>query len=117
MAPLEDTQSYARGPVQARMKTMRTGTGVSYRVVDESNAEPRAACSASSQWLAGWLQATNTKAYTANVNLMDPKQRRPANEVADWCQGEELKLWSPDDRRPLASLTVQHEYDKAITGK
>ena len=39
-------------------------------------------------------------------SVHDPKQRRTANEIADWCTGEPFKLWSVSDNKYIQSLDV-----------
>ena len=63
-------------------------------------------CSEDHAKLAEMLAARDVKAYLPNVSVNDPKQRKPANEVSDWCAGEGMKLWSTKDHRPLASLSM-----------
>ena len=41
-----------------------------------------------------------------NISVTDPKQRKPANEVTDWCEGEGFKLWSTSEHRYVPSMQV-----------
>ena len=57
-----------------------------------------------------WLHKNNLKAYTANTNLMDPKQRRDGNLLTSWCSGEAVKLWDTVKHRPVSDygLSAAH---------
>ena len=47
-------------------------------------------------WLREMLQKENLKAYNSSISVSDPKNRKSANEVIDWCKtdGFNFKLWS-----------------------
>ena len=40
------------------------------------------------------------------VSTSDPKQRRAANEVKNWCEGDAFKLWNTDESRFVPTLDV-----------
>ena len=85
-----------------RMKTMRTTTGVSYRVpLERTDADQL--CPDSTKWLVGHLQETGNVAYTVATNLRDPKQRRAGNEIYNWCAGDPFQLWSEKLGRPISN--------------
>jgi len=44
-------------------------------------------------WLSAVLAENGLRAYHGAVALNDPKQRRPINELWNWCQGDGLQLW------------------------
>lgn len=92
------------------MKTMRTTTGVSYRVeVERTDATEM--CPESSQWLAGHLASTGYKAYLMSANLRDPKERRPGNELYNWCAGDPFQLWSPSEGRPISTHATMTAFE------
>lgn len=83
---------------------MRTSNGSVIRVEDQPEQPLR--CPADMSWLKQQLATHSLKAYKASVSVHDPKSRKLANEVADWCKGDELKLWSSIDHGYVESLTV-----------
>ena len=66
----------------------------------------QARCSEDMAWLATALSARGIKAYLPSISVSDPKNRKPANEVTDWCAGEGFKLWSTKEHRFVPSLDV-----------
>ena len=46
------------------------------------------------------------KAYIPSISENDPKSRKPANEVNDWCKGEGFKLWSTITHASVPSLEL-----------
>ena len=52
------------------------------------------------------VQANGLRAYKGDVSVSDPKQRRPANEVSNWCTGDALKLWSIADNKYVPGLAI-----------
>ncbi len=52
------------------------------------------------------LAQRGIKAYSPNISVSDPKQRKAANEVKDWCRGEGLKLWSTETNSYVPSLNL-----------
>jgi hypothetical protein len=87
---------------------LRSGSSSSIHVSDD---ERQARCPESSRWMAAWLYQSGVKAYGAQVNVFDPKQRRHANQIDHWCYGDRVKLWDALDRRPIPSLSAQHAFD------
>ena len=63
-------------------------------------------CSADHRWLQEELTSKGIKAYIPSVSVNDPKQRKPANEISDWCKGDDFKLWSTRDHAYVPSLVV-----------
>lgn len=61
-------------------------------------------CTEDHTWLQSVLASRNIKAYLPSVSVSDPKQRRPGNEVVDWCSGEGFKLWSTAENRYIPTL-------------
>ena len=49
-------------------------------------------------------QASGLRAYKGDVSVSDPKQRRPANEVSNWCTSDALKLWSVSENKYVPGL-------------
>ena len=85
-----------------RMKTMRTTTGVSYRVEIE-RTDLGQLCPESTQWLAQQLRKDGNVAYTVETNLRDPKQRRAGNMIWNWCAGDPFQLWNEELGRPISN--------------
>jgi hypothetical protein len=52
------------------------------------------------------LAKHNVKAYSPNISVNDPKQRKHANELQDWCKGEGMKLWSTETNSYVPSLEL-----------
>ena len=63
-------------------------------------------CSADHAWLQEQLAARGIKAYLPTISVTDPKQRKPANEVVDWCAGEGIKMWSVAESRYVPSISL-----------
>ena len=63
-------------------------------------------CTADHVWLQSALAQRGVKAYLPSISVNDPKQRRPANELTDWCWGDGFKLWSTTEHRYVPSLVV-----------
>ena len=63
-------------------------------------------CTEDHAWLQSALAQRGVKAYLPNISVTDPKQRKPANEVTDWCEGEGFKLWSTSEHRYVPSMQV-----------
>merc|ERR1719473_349284 len=96
----------------ARMQTFRTANGSSVRVEIEPAQTLR--CADSAHWLREALAARGAKAYLPSISVHDPKQRKAANEVVDWCSGEEMKLWSTAEHRFIPSLDILSQSGKPI---
>lgn len=77
------------------MATRRLPNGSTYRV---SSSETAVRCPEDMRWLRRHLDQHRLKAYVPSVSVKDPKNRRPANEVVDWCASDGydrvFKLWS-----------------------
>ena len=63
-------------------------------------------CSDDHRWLHDALAQRGLKAYLPSISVTDPKNRKPANEVSDWCKNEGFKLWSTTDNKYVASLDI-----------
>ena len=99
---------------RATFRTRRTSTGACFREVVPTE---RQECPESSAWLASWLSENGYKAYTADTNVLDPKQRREGNLLSNWCGGDaSLKLWDPKALRPVASSTAPHAFEQSSPG-
>merc|ERR1711939_810108 len=88
----------------ARLKTQKSENGSSFRIELSPATLPR--CSSDTMWLHEQLADRGIKAYKPTVSVNDPKQRKPANEMVDWCQGDGLKLWSTTEHRYVESLLL-----------
>ncbi len=93
-----------------KVKTMRTENGSSVQREVEPFVPQR--CPADAQWLKDVLQANGLKAYKPSISVTDPKQRRPANEVRDYCSGDNFKLWSVNERRYVPVLEAPATRDR-----
>tara|TARA_B100000945_G_scaffold318477_1_gene323398 strand:+ start:568 stop:798 length:231 start_codon:yes stop_codon:yes gene_type:complete len=62
-------------------------------------------CPEDMRWLHKVLITNNYKAYIPSISVKDPKNRKKANEISDWCKGEGLKLWS-DKKNQFIPNTV-----------
>jgi len=89
------------------MKTRKTENGSTYRVPVPSE-DIGTGCADDMKWLQGVLMSRGLKAYRADISVRDPKQRRPSNEVTDWCKGAPLKLWNTNTREYMPSVEVQY---------
>ena len=78
------------------MTTRRSSNGSSYRIPSDSLQAPR--CPEDMEWLNRHLNMHRLKAYVPTISVRDPKNRRPSNEVVDWCVSDgysgAFKLWS-----------------------
>jgi len=86
----------------AKLKTFRTNNG-SVMQAEVAPAQPLR-CPEDHRWLQGVLASHNFKAFSPQTSVTDPKQRRSANELHDYCAGDHMKLWSATDRGPVESL-------------
>jgi len=87
----------------ARLQTFRSSNGSTYRV--ETPGQPLR-CSEDAAWLQQQLAARGVKAYKPGISVNDPKQRKAANELVDWCSGESFKLWDRTKNAYVPSLTL-----------
>lgn len=74
-------------------------------------------CPADYSWLQQQLATRNLKAYKADISVHDPKQRKVANEVSDWCAGDAYKLWSTTENRYVPFLNIDGRRLRSVPTK
>ena len=99
-----DMGSTAQPMAPAKVQTFRTNNGSSVRI-QTVPAQPMR-CSEDMAWLANALASKGIKAYNPSISVNDPKNRRPANEISDWCKGEGFKLWDTQSHKYLPNLSL-----------
>ncbi|KAL1522024.1 hypothetical protein AB1Y20_021669 [Prymnesium parvum] len=86
-----------------RFRTLRRKNSSAHRVPIASDPPQ---CPSETVWLKQTLQAHGLRAYQAHIAVNDPKQRRKANEISDWCQLDPMKLWSEKTKQYVPMLEV-----------
>ena len=99
---IDESQDLAVRALSPRPK--RSPGGLSLTGVEPRVWQMR--CTEDHVWLQSALAQRGVKAYLPTISVNDPKQRRPANELTDWCSGDGFKLWSTTEHRYVPSLVV-----------
>jgi hypothetical protein len=86
----------------ARLKTFKTDNGSSIRI--ETAPAQQLRCPDEHMWFKAFLQSRHLKAYNPDVSVNDPKNRKAANEIDDWCAGATIMSCL----KPRKNLAPQH---------
>jgi hypothetical protein len=91
-------------PPAVAAKTLRRMNASTYRVPARFTPPD---CPADMAWLAGVLAENGLRAYNGAIALNDPKQRRPVNELSNWCQGDGFQLWDRERSAYVPALETR----------
>lgn len=86
---------------------MKASNGSSYRLEYERSS---IRCPRDMEWLSEQLKLHNLKAYSPDISVTDPKNRKSANELKDWCRYDGLysvcKLWSVSTKQFVPKVNL-----------